>query len=312
MGHHAFIHAVAAGLAALMLAGGAGTAGAQTVVTTYVTKVQEERETTRWTLTEWLRIKERMRMMDLWLAMFSDPQKDRFRPELVVSWSVTKGTAERELQNGTVSAAAQGAQGRAQLWLTNLISSTVGIRTLNIDLGIEGLNRNTMRSAFTAEGETEAATAPAALSLATGSSSPENRGFRHAWYAGSLRIFGKHVQDTSLVFKYGVYSSSSTEFSFAEDPQLATINGRMAGVDLQAYLFKWLGAESSMLIYGTKDDVKGTAFQRGGYYDYMGFFEVSLLRIMAGQYREDWRLSQDGADIKVTETGYIGGVKLQF
>jgi hypothetical protein len=80
---------------------------AETVVTTYVTKVQEERQTTRWTLTEWLRIKERMQMMDLWLAMFSDPKKDRFRPELVVSYSVTKGTVEKELANGTESASAR-------------------------------------------------------------------------------------------------------------------------------------------------------------------------------------------------------------
>ena len=50
--------------------------GDHTVVTTYVTKVQEKRRSTRWTLTEWLRIKERMRMMDVWLAMFSSPKKE--------------------------------------------------------------------------------------------------------------------------------------------------------------------------------------------------------------------------------------------
>ncbi len=37
---------------------------AETYVTTYVTKVQEQRKSTRWTLTEWLRIKERMKLMD--------------------------------------------------------------------------------------------------------------------------------------------------------------------------------------------------------------------------------------------------------
>lgn len=278
-----------------------GTAQAQTVVTTYVTKVQEERETTRWTLTEWLRIKERMRMMDVWLAMFSDPKKDSFRPELVVSYAVTKGSLSKELENGAETADAQGAQGRAQLWLTNLISGTVGIRTLNIDLGIEGLNRTTLRSDFSQPG-----------TLAAASTSLDNKGFNHSWYAGSLRVFGKHAQDTSLNFKYGVYSSTSEDFSFAGDGSTANIQGRMAGVDLQAYLFKWLGGESSFLLYGTKDDVKGTVEQRGGYYDYMGFVEVSLLRIMVGKYREDWRLAKDGSNLKVTETGYIGGVKLQF
>lgn len=286
---------------AVMLIPFQGAAQAQTVVTTYVTKVQEERETTRWTLTEWLRIKERMRMMDLWLAMFSDPNKDRFRPELVVSYSVTKGRIEKEMANGAESAVAQGAQGRAQLWLTNLVSGAVGIRTLNIDLGLEGLNRTTLRSDFSGPG-----------TLASASTTLDKKGFDHSWYAGSLRVFGKHVQDTSIIFKYGVYSSTSEEFSFAEDGSPANIKGRMAGVDLQAYLFKGLGGESSFLLYGTREDVKGTANQRGGYYDYMGFVEVSLLRIMVGKYREDWRLEQDGENLKVTETGYIGGVKLQF
>ena len=289
-----------AALSALLMSS-SGVAEAQTVVTTYVTKVQEERETTRWTLTEWLRIKERMRMMDLWLAMFSDPKKDRFRPELVVSYSVTKGTVEKDLLSGLESASAQGAQGHAQLWLTNLISGTVGIRTLNIDLGVEGLNRTTLRADYSTAG-----------TLAAVSTTIDNPGFNHSWYAGSLRLFGKHIQDTSLILKYGAYSSESTDFSFANDGGSAILKGRMAGADIQAYLFKWLGAESSFLIYGTPEDAKGTALQRGGYYDYMAFIEVSLLRIMVGQYREDWRLSKDGQEIDLTETGYIGGVKLQF
>src|SRR5258707_569097 len=58
------------------------TAMADTVVTTYVTKTQDERQSTRFNLTEWLRIKERMKMMDVWLSMFSDPKKDKFAPEL--------------------------------------------------------------------------------------------------------------------------------------------------------------------------------------------------------------------------------------
>ena len=58
-----------------------------TQVTTYVIKTQEERQQTRWSMTEWLRIKERMKMMDVWLAMFSDPKKDKFQPELMLSIS---------------------------------------------------------------------------------------------------------------------------------------------------------------------------------------------------------------------------------
>lgn len=292
----------------------AGPAHAETVVTTYVTKVQEERKSTRWTLTEWLKIKERMKMMDVWLAMFSDPKKDRFRPELSVSYALTRGTLQRKSQNVADSVDTEGAQGRVQLWLTNLISSTVGVRTLNVDLGVEGLKRDTARARFSKDGA--ANTAPASLRLVALTNDLELEGFNHSWYAGSLRIFGKHVQDTSLVLKYGVYASSSDEFSFGEERVRTTIKGRMAGLDFQAYLFKWLGVESSWLLYGTEDDVKGTAYQRGGYYDYLGFLEVSLVRLMVGQYREDWRLKQDpevgDGEAKVSETGYMGGLKLQF
>jgi len=51
-------------------------------VVTYIEDVQEERKSTRWTLTEWLRIKERMKMMDVWLWMFPYPKKGKFPPEL--------------------------------------------------------------------------------------------------------------------------------------------------------------------------------------------------------------------------------------
>src|SRR5262245_64424210 len=79
------------GLVAVAAASSSTTVLADSTVTTYVVKVQEERETTRWTLTEWLKIKERMRMMDLWLAMFSDPKKDKFQPELMLSYGLTRG-----------------------------------------------------------------------------------------------------------------------------------------------------------------------------------------------------------------------------
>ena len=103
-------------------------AQAETVVTTYVVKTQEERKSTRWTLTEWLRIKERMKMMDVWLAMFSDPQKDReFRPELNLVYQQNRGTmtlgdGEGESSSGPM----EGYSIKAQFWLTNLISSTTG------------------------------------------------------------------------------------------------------------------------------------------------------------------------------------------
>ena len=52
---------------------------------------QDERKELRWTLTEWMRIKERMKMMDVWLAMNSDPKKDKFRPEIQFAYQMAQG-----------------------------------------------------------------------------------------------------------------------------------------------------------------------------------------------------------------------------
>lgn len=263
---------------------------AQTVVTTYVTKVQEERESTRWTLTEWLRIKERMRMMDLWLALVSDPKKDKFRPELNIVYGMTRGNATlKDDQGVTEEASTSGAQGRAQLWLTNLLTGTVGIRTLNIDFGGEAYGRK--GGNFGEEG---------------------GRSMQHSYYAADLRLFGGNIQDTSLVVKYGRYQSNNTVPNWASEGE-GQRTGTMAGVELQLYLLKFLGAEGNYLSYGDAKKWTGTDEVRGSYYDYMGFVEVSFLRLMGGVYREQWAFAENGnAPVRIDETGALGGVKLQF
>lgn len=295
------------GLIVLAVVSHADIARADTVVTTYVTKVQEERHDTRWTLTEWLRIKERMRMMDLWLAMFSDPKKDRFQPELNLEYGVTRGDLTLTDASGTAQeAAVGGAQGRAQLWLTNLISGTVGIRTLNVDLGVEGFQRTTGGFAPPIAA-TDGGASPGA---STDAASP--RALKHTYYAGALRLFGRNIQDSSLVVKYGEYRSDNLIPQWSDEDKDAHRRGVMAGAELQLYLLKWLGAEGNYTAYGDSKKAAGTDEVRGSYYDYMGFIEISLLRIMVGRYQEDWSFANLGNGVKVSETGSIAGVKLQF
>ena len=103
---------------------------AQTKVTKYVFETQEKRQSTRWTLTEWLRIKERMKLMDVWLAMFSSPQKAKFAPELSLQYGLGAGSYElssadegevfslEKLQQETI---------RGQFYFTNAISASKSI-----------------------------------------------------------------------------------------------------------------------------------------------------------------------------------------
>ncbi len=240
-------------------------------VTKYIIEVQEERRDTRWTLTEWLRIKERMKMMDLWLALVNDPAKSTFRPEFSASYTSFKGSIT---DPDGVESAVNGNSGRGALWLTNLISGTLGIRTINIDLGVEGFGRKM---------------------TSTNSSRTS--------YTGNLRIFGKHVQDTSLVLKYGMYQASVQRNLLTESE-----HGRVVGGALQLYILSSLGAESNFEAYGKKAAPTSASSTDGRYIEYAGFLEVSVIRLLIGKYQEVW--SEDGID--TTESGSFAGVKLQF
>jgi hypothetical protein len=294
-----------------------GRALADTYVTTYVVRVQEERERTRWTLTEWLRIKERMRMMDLWLAMFSDPKKDHFRPELNLVYGMTRGDLRLTDAAGLDErASTSGAQGRAQLWLTNILTGTVGVRALNIDFGIEGFARSMAdyQPAASQQGAQEAAaTTAAAPAEGTSEGAASSRLMRHSYGAANLRIFGKSIQDSSLILKYGQYTSKNSVPTWAETAAgQGDIKGAVAGGEAQFYLFKWLGLEGNYLAYGDASGPSGSELVSGSYADYAGFVEISLLRLMVGQYREDWAFDNGGNPTKSSEQGTLAGVKLQF
>lgn len=286
----------------------ASAAEAVTQVTTYVVKTQEERQNTRFTLTEWLRIKERMKLMDVWLAMFSDPQKDKFHPELLVSGFVTSGKIRYEATNGeSESADIQGRAYLGQLWLTNFISSSLGVRSLNIDFGIEGFGRQVDRFSSTLFTNADGT---------TGVTPEGSRSLSLTAYSADLRMFGRNIQDSSLVLKGGRYTAINTVIDPVNLAATKTsLTGTMAGVDLQIYLLKVIGAEGGYMSFGpsgTRDGPTGSGVTRGAYYHYEGFIEVSVIRLIAGSYVETWDLVRQGQRVKSDEKGYVAGVKLQF
>lgn len=264
-------------------------------VVVYVRDVQEERRSTRWTLTEWLRIKERMRMMDVWLAMFSSPKKDKFRPELNLVYGKTRGVYTIYNSNGGIAGDNSGTQLKGQIWLTNIVTATTRLRTVNIDFGIEGYQYSTMdiedkvmiNNSFTSSGRTP----------------------RSSYWSADLRLFGKHIQDSSLIIKYGKYETK--DHLLVANPSLSP-HGVMAGAELSLYLFRWLGMEGNYISYGDTSSPQSSKVD-GDYYDYMAFIEISLLRIMFGVYREEWELEESGGSTnKLLDVGTYTGVKLQF
>ena len=279
-------------------------ARADTQVTTYVIKTQEDRQQTRWSITEWLRIKERMKMMDVWLAMFSDPKKDRFQPELMLNASATRSTLSYAASNGqTAVGSLSGGAFKGQLWLTNLISSIIGIRTLNVDLGVSAYHRRS--SNFAPES-----------SVAAGASSatpPGARNLELEAYSGAMRIFGRNIQDSSLVLKYGRYSLRNSITDGISGAGSDTVTGPVMGAELQLYVLHSLGAEANYVQYGKATETGGFSKVNGSYYDYQGFIEISLLRLVGGPYVEQWDLNTVlGDTIKTKEKGFIAGLKLQL
>lgn len=274
----------------------ASAAKTETVVTTYVVKTQEERESTRFTLTEWLRIKERMKMMDVWLAMFSNPKEDRFRPELNLVYAVTRG----ELKATSDTAAEETSelnttQMRGQLWLTNIFTGSTGVKLVNIDFGIEGYQRES--TIFTPEPNL-------APSLA--------RKNIAQYYSGNFRLFGKNIQDSSLVAKVGKYETKNSLPAITGMTTAIKTSGRFYGGEIQLYLFRFLGLEGNYLHFAPAEIDGGDTQLSGAYYDYMAYIEISLLRIMGGMFQEDWKYKTAAGEAKTSESGMIFGAKIQL
>ena len=188
--------------------------------------------------------------------------------------------------------ATTGTQSKLQLWLTNLVSSTTGIRTLNIDFGLEGL----------ADSTDKLAASPSTATLV-----PGKRLTTQA--TANFRLFGKNIQDSYFVLKYGSYNTKDQASPAIMPTKPAS--GIVAGGELAVYLFKWLGAKGNLLAYGSNSSL--TAAHAGGrYFDYQAFVEISLLRLMVGHYQESFTFQTNGADITTTDKGEMAGAEILF
>lgn len=257
---------------------------AETVVTTYVTKVQEEKKSTRFTLDEWLKTKERMKMMDVWLAIYGDQAKNQFKPELVASYGSarTDVTVDSSVENKAKSSQLA----RAQLWLPNLFSSMLGIRTVNIDLGGEVSQR-----------------ASATLNGAEASGSYL---VQHA--TGNLRLLGKHSQDTSLYLKYGRYNLSEGVLQQTRQKR----SGLVAGANLQLYITHAIGLVGGFDKYGNNTSLKEGATFGGQASQYGAFVEVAMLRLTFSRYGHGFYRREGESRKSLSENGYLGEVSVSL
>lgn len=282
-------------LALFLLAAMPKLALAQTTrVITYIDQVQEERKSTRWTLTEWLRIKERMKLMDLWLAMFSTPQQ-KFAPELSLSFA--KGIGDSRFDLGTTAGfdsdklrtqgPSQSEDARLQFWFTNLISGTTGLRTLDIDLGMEGRIHNRFMVDSTLLSD------PLQGRWKPGSEKVQQAGL-------NLRIFGSNSQDSTLVGKIGKFDRS-TGFTLASNQ-----SGQYWGGEIGLYFLSILGAEANYYQYMDGRSKVGDSV------DYLGFLEIYNVRVGYGVSHQNWEWKSETSKLKSLENNRFLMLRLYF
>lgn len=249
---------------------------------------QKEKQSTRWTLTEWLRIKERMRLMDVWLAMFSTPQKDQFKPELHLRYAflnLAHTWTNKDIDFSIPKTTYQNAN--AKLYLTNLVSASTGLRTLNIDFG------------FTGEIEKYA---------------DKSEGF-----GGTFRFFGKNNQDTSieagvLYVKREKRVPSDFNTVFDRAGEKATFEQLLVRGELQVYFLNFLGVTGFYDHYPTiAKSLSGPPLNiKSRSYGGEVFLEVSLLRLSFGYLQDDYILTNETLRFDEIGKGTYGALALYF
>ena len=253
-----------------------------TVVIQVLGDRQKEREKSRFTLLEWLKIKERMKEMDVWLALSSDP-KSRFSPELNLGYSSIDqsfSTAGKELKTEK-SYSAEGT-----LWLTNIISSTFGVRSLNIDFGVEG-RKSALQ--YTQDG--------ASLDSLNEGSSLETY--------GCFRLFGRHSQDSTLELRYG-HHRGNVLLSNSSGFHQPNIQGEAYGAAFQAYITPWLGLTGEKIFKMSEDKTEIYSVQNSRW---GAFLEVSILRFEYQITQEDIHSASGSEDPRF---GKKLGISLRF
>lgn len=279
----------------------------------YIITVQKDRSKNRWTLTDWLQTKAKIRSQNNRVKrdfeVLSDPSTDKFQPESNIDYRLTNGGLRYGNQGEESAKNFAGTQLRLQLWGTNFLTHASGLRMPNVDFGMEHQSWNI--------GSRERRLAPEDNSssedaLATATPEFGKRKTQHT--TSNFRLFGKSIQDTSVVFKVGQYRTS-LEFLDADANIGAKSewNGMTAALETNIYLFDWFGLSANLQHYGDDVSIMGTEQENGRNYDYGGFFEMALVRFAIGRYQEQWNyLSSDNNELNSLHTGFYGAMRISL
>lgn len=245
----------------------------QTIVNQYVSKTQKHRKSTRFTILEWLKIKRQIKEMDLWLAVFSNPTIDKFRPEFRLDYGMKFNSLNKEsigvVGNSSNKYSLVSEEIKATFFLTNLVTSTFKTNLLNIDIGIEGIIINSRNEPKFSK------------IFSKGSSQNINPFSIEESRQGVLfRILGKHIQDTSLVLKVGQVQQNMKWTQNFPDSLDSNHSGTYNEIDGKIYFASFFG------VFGSKrlDKIKTEELEVQIIKDEYGFLiDFGAFGLLAGK-----------------------------
>jgi hypothetical protein len=177
----------------------------------------------------------------------------------------------------------------------------VGVRTLNIDLGGEF-----QREEHTLKGTLVSGLDQTGMALVSPGSS------RLQSFMGNLRLFGKHVQDSSLILKYGEYRYQGFDPTARQGVESIVEKGPQYGGELTLYMSNWFGIEGNYSVLGQEPSRSVIGSLGGDYGEALVFIEISVLRLVGGSSLRSWS-QQKAEGIEATkQTGVLGGLKLNL
>jgi hypothetical protein len=186
------------------------------------------------------------------------------------------------------------------MWLTNIVSASTGIRTLNIDLGFSG--------------SIEKADEAYSFSPIEGSAAPTLNFEVNPEVSKTgldLRIFGEHSQDSSIILSYGSETGKDIE-GYDRSSVFTSVDylASYKNMEMKLYLLSWLGLEGEVgESSGSVSSVGGAHSYFKDYSRYGGFIEVSLMRF---EYFIFNSKSTFGSDDQLDSNGIMTGLKIQI
>lgn len=274
----------------------------KTVVHHYYYGTQKERKSTRFTILEWLKIKKRIKEMDVWLAMYSSPSKAKFRPELKLCYGLNRTDHMVDASGTAVTVGHQHINRRlkGQLFLTNLITSTLRAKLLNIDIGYELTMDHSQPVKGTAKFFPR-------TTLAPGFATDALYDYEAQRQAVNMRLLGSHIQDSSLMVKYGTIAEKVRP---AGGSEAQSIQGTYWEVESMLYLTSWFAVHGLWQADTPKDQLNPLIHRQRR--EIGATIDLSLFGVTGGVFDYSRRANITSGEATLPIKGQFVGINVNF